>query len=253
MEEFINVHRDCIVGVRHGFDRLVFRGTLRSISHKDGLARYLNAQGILLKDFDAWARRCTQRLGGQIEAAVQAAGRPVIYLASAAVSKEQRAVEIARKDQITSGLVACLTCVEPCLSPTIRRNAHSRRLELTFTQRKCKFYYLYLIDPVFGWMPIRLQSWIPFDVQICLNGRSYLQGQLDQAQIRYVKVDNCFTQIDDPERAQVLLDQLVSLNGPVVLRRLLAPFSGRRCRRGVFPKGRSVITGRFVKASWPVM
>jgi hypothetical protein len=224
MKEFSKVHKNCITGVLHGFDRVVFRGTLRSVSHTDGLGMYMNSQKVLLKDFDVWAQRCTRRISGQVEAAVKAAGRPVVYVPSAAINKEQRALTLAQEDGITQGLICALSCVEPCVSPEIHRNAQRQRLELKFVPRKCKFYYLYLIDPVFGWMSIRLQSWIPFDVQVCLNGRSYLQGRLDQAGISYVKADNCFTRIDDLEKAQGFMDELVDLNWPQVLRRLLAPY-----------------------------
>ena len=224
MEEFIKVHADCILGVLHGFDRLVFRGTLRSVSFDDGLAQYLNRQGVLLKDFDAWAQACTRRLSGHLERAVTAAGRPLVYLASSAIDKEARAQRIAQQDGITAGLVCALSCVEPCFSPEIHRNRQKKLLEIKFTQRKCKFYYLYLIDPVFGWMSIRLQSWIPLDVQVCLNGRSYLQGRLDAAGIGYVKEDNCYTRIDDLAQAQRFMDELPALHWPEVLRKFLAPY-----------------------------
>src|SRR5438046_3572104 len=41
MQEFIAKHRDEITGVLSGFDRLVFRGTLRSLSHVNGMDTYL--------------------------------------------------------------------------------------------------------------------------------------------------------------------------------------------------------------------
>ena len=236
MEDFIKVHGDCIVGVLHGFDRLVLRGTLRSISHTDGLAMYLNSQRILLKDFDVWAQRCTRRLDEHIQAVVAGHGRRVIYLASSAADKEQRALAIAREERITSGLVACLMCVENCMSPQIHRNAQSKKLELQYVLRKCKFYYLYLIDPVFGWMSIRLQSWIPFDVQVCVNGRTYLQRRLAEAGIGYEQADNCFTRIDDLPQAQKFLDQLVTLNWCKALRRLIAPLFPRE-QAGLLPEG----------------
>lgn len=223
MQEFTTIHQDCIHGVLHGFDRVIFRGTLRSISYPDGLSRYMNHYGILLKDFDHWAQRCTRRLSQHIEGLAQAAGRPCVYLASSAVSKQQRALEIATRDKIDRGLVCVLSCVEPCISATIHRNRQRRRLELVFVPRKCKFYYLYLIDPVFGWMHIRIQSWIPFDVQVYVNGRSYLQRQLDRVGMGYVQHGNCFSRLDDPAKAQMLMDQLVAMKWPTVLGRLLAP------------------------------
>ncbi len=51
MREFIAKHRDEITGVLSGFDRLVFRGTLRSISHVHGMDTYLAMNKVLRKDF----------------------------------------------------------------------------------------------------------------------------------------------------------------------------------------------------------
>lgn len=236
MNEFIKVHGNCIQGVLHGFDRVVFRGTLRSVSYADGLGKYLNRFGILLKDFDVWAQRCTRRLGRSVEGWARRAGRPVVYLNSPGISKEQRAQLIAQEDGVTSGLVCVLTCVESCYSPEIRRNRTAKLLEVAFVPRKCKFYYLYLIHPVFGWMHLRFQSWAPFDAQVCLNGRSYLQRRLERAGIGYVKEGNCFTRIDDLEKAQGFMDELTAMNWVEVLRQLLADF-WPALEEGLLPEG----------------
>lgn len=236
MKEFIKVHGDCIRGMVHGFDRVVFRGTLRSISYADGLGKFMNRYGILLKDFDPWVQRCTRRLDQAITAYARRTRRPLLYLNSSAIDKEVRAQTIAREDGITQGLVCVLTCVEPCYSAEIRRNQAAKLLELVFVPRKCKFYYLYLIHPVFGWMHMRLQSWVPFDVQICLNGRSYLQRRLDEAGIGYVKADNCFTRIDDLEKAQAFMDELTAMNWSQTLRQMLIDF-WPATEEGLLPEG----------------
>lgn len=236
MQDFTTRHQDVIHGVLHGFDRLIFRGTLRSISYPDGLGKYMNHHGILLKDFDGWAQRCTGHLRDHLEGVARAAGVRCEYLPSSAISKEERALAIAEEDGLTEGLVCVLSCVEPCMSPVIRRNAQTKRRELRFTPRKCKFYYLYLIDPVFGWMHIRIQTWLPFEVQVYINGRTYLHRQLERAGIGYRKAANSFTWIEDVNQAQGLLDRLGSLNWPKQLKALVNRY-WPKARRGL-PPGR---------------
>jgi len=51
MQEFIAKHREEIAGVLSGFDRLVFRGTLRSISYAEGMMGYLWAKQVRLTEF----------------------------------------------------------------------------------------------------------------------------------------------------------------------------------------------------------
>ena len=41
VKQFLSRHEDRITGVLSGFDRLVFRGTLRHISYTDGMGKYL--------------------------------------------------------------------------------------------------------------------------------------------------------------------------------------------------------------------
>jgi hypothetical protein len=116
VQQFIAKHQDQIVGVLPGFDRLVMRGTLRSIAYGQGMSQYLWASQVLLKDFGAHVEQVSERLKAASLAEVVAAGRPVRYLASSAVSKEKIARRIAAEDGITSGPVCVLTCVEPCRS-----------------------------------------------------------------------------------------------------------------------------------------
>jgi len=48
MEQFLNRHKDTIYGVISGFDRVLFRGTLRSISHVEGMKAFLSSHHISL-------------------------------------------------------------------------------------------------------------------------------------------------------------------------------------------------------------
>ena len=232
MDDFSKRHADCIYGTLAGFDRLIFRGTLRAISYPDGLLKFLNMNNIRLTRFDAFAQDCTRRINGHVEGMARRAGRPCRYLPSAAASKEQVAMRIAKQDGITAGLVCVLSCVEPCVSAGIHRNPRTRKLEIVFRPRKCKFHYVYLIDPTFGWMHVRIQSWIPFDVQVYVNGRSYLQRELDRLGVPYQKSDNCFVRVGDLRRAQASLDRLEKLNWPGALRRLVRPCLPRHGPRG---------------------
>jgi hypothetical protein len=207
MQEFIAKHRDQIVGTLSGFDRLVFRGTLRSIAYQEGMRRYLWANQVLLKDFGPHVEKVSQRLKEASLAEAVRLGRPVQYLASSQVDKEQIARDIARKEGITSGLVCVLTCVEPCWSYEIYRNRETKKLELQRRYRKCLFLYHYGFHPRLGWMNARIQTWFPFPIQICLNGREWLARQMDAAGIEYVRQDNCFPWIADGAKAQRLMDR----------------------------------------------
>jgi hypothetical protein len=90
MQEFIAKHREEITGVLSGFDRLIFRGTLRSISYPEGMMGYLWAKQVRLTEFGRHVLRVSERLKQACRAKAEALGRPVKHLASAGESKEDR-------------------------------------------------------------------------------------------------------------------------------------------------------------------
>ncbi|MGQ9636096.1 MAG: hypothetical protein ACUVXB_17875 [Bryobacteraceae bacterium] len=234
MHEFIAKHGDKITGTLSGFDRLVFRGTLRSIAHDEGMMRYLWANQVLLKDFGSHVERVSQRLKEASLAEAEALGRPVKYLTSSQVSKEEIARGIAAKERIHEGLVCVLTCVEPCRSFEIHRNRETKKLELKPRYRKCLFLYHYWMHPVFGFLNARIQSWFPLPVQICLNGREWLARQMDAAGLEYARQDNCLPWIADWSKAQRLMDRQLRANWPRLLdgvARQLNPVHGEIFRK----------------------
>lgn len=208
MQSFIEQHRDKIKGVLSGLDRIRFRGTLRAIAHPWGLKHFLMAGGVLLKNFKDYVLDLTRQLRRDTEQVATAAGRPLLYLPSSSTSKEDQARAIARQDGITEGLIAVFSTVEMCWSFEVVSHP-SGFLQLQPGQRKCLHYYHYFLDPDFGLLHARVQSWLPFTIHVCLNGRERLARQMDQAGIAYVQRDNCFTEVGDFAAAQALLDEQV--------------------------------------------
>jgi hypothetical protein len=215
--KFIAKHQDQISGVLSGFDRLVFRGTLRSIAHAAGMNQYLCSNEILLKNFGSHVEQVSQRLKAASLAEAVTLGRPVRYLASSALSKEDIARGIAAKDGITNGLVCVLTCVEPCRTFEIYRDRDTKHLHLQPRIRKCLFLYHYTVHPVFGFLNARIQTWFPFSIQICLNGREWLAHQMDSVGLAHLRHDNCFPWIEDWSTAQQLMDQQLKVEWPTLL------------------------------------
>lgn len=58
----IKRHSQKIVGMLHGYDRLFFRGSLRSISYFEGLENFLGANHVRYLQFEAYAQTLTHRL-----------------------------------------------------------------------------------------------------------------------------------------------------------------------------------------------
>lgn len=206
MQQFIAKFGDQIQGVLSGSDRMVFRGSLRSIQRAYGMRGFLWHKQVLLKDFGAYAARTTHDLKEASLAEAKRLQRPTIYLNSSKENKKEVAEEIARRDGIQSGLICVLSCVEPCIGFDVGPNKAARRLEVKQRWRKCLFLYHYWMHPEFGQMSARIQTWFPFPAQIYLNGREWLAQQMQRAGIEYIRQGNCFPWVADYEAAQALLE-----------------------------------------------
>src|SRR2546421_12770351 len=93
MERFLTRHRDRITGSITGFDRILFRGSLRSICYREGMDIFLSSQRVLYNDFRTFVQKLSAGIKARAEQLAQQAGRPFVYLSSAQESQE----EIARR------------------------------------------------------------------------------------------------------------------------------------------------------------
>lgn len=224
MKQFIAKFADRIDGILCGFDRLVMRGELRAlyITNGGGIEQYLRSSHVMFKDFGAHVEKVSSRLKEASLAAALELGKVVRYVPSAAESKEKIARQIAAEQKIDSGLVCVLKSVEPCMSFQAVPNRETKKLDFKLEQRKCLHLYHYLIHPVFGFMNARIQTWFPFRIQICLNGREWLARKMNAAGLPYVRQDNCFPWIEYFPAAQRLMDEQLSTNWPEELNRIAA-------------------------------
>jgi hypothetical protein len=222
MLSFLTKFAAVVRGVLHGFDRLFFSGSLRQLAHTRGLQHYLWSQRIPYKDFAAHSLEVTKRLEEGSLRQARELGREIRYLNSAQHRKEDIAREIAARDRVRDGLICVLRSVDPCMSFQINGNRQTRKLEIHYRQRKCIHLYHYQIHPVFGFMHTRIQTWFPFRIYVCLNGREWLARQMDQGKLHYVRRDNTFTWLEDVAAAQALFDQQLQANWPSLLGQLAA-------------------------------
>ncbi len=89
-------------------------------------------------------------------------------------------------------------------------------------------------------MNIRLQTWFPYHIQICLNGREWLRRGLERKGVDFSVHGNKFLQIANYEEGQKLLDEQLNTR----FTELLDGFSKR-----IFP-GMEDILGPYLSYYW---
>ena len=205
-KSFIHQFGSLLKSALGGWDRLRFHASLRPLFSPHWMRTYLCAAKVRLVNFAAHAQSLTHRLCQEAQQSAAAAQRPYLFLRSAHTSKEALIEEIARRDRVGAGLIAVLGAVEPCLALTVRGARDRRWLTPVLESRKCLHLYHYFEHPLLGRCHLRLQTWYPFSVDVCLNGRLWLAKQMDAQGLQYRRADNCFIELADPARAQALAD-----------------------------------------------
>jgi hypothetical protein len=181
------------------FDRVIFKGYLpfggdgHLNSFVDGVLR------IPRKDFLPELQRMSQELVEHAQGMAAQAGAPYHYL-QGNHSKERLVDQIARDRGHPQGLLAVLCCQETCR--TVKLRYGRTRPQLEFARRPQRVLYYYFLDPDFGRIHVRIQTWFPFTIQIYTNGHEWLAQQMLQRRLGFVQEDNAFTQLDDVNQAQ---------------------------------------------------
>jgi hypothetical protein len=219
--KLLELYKDKVMGAIRGLDRIRFRGTLLWLANELGMCTFLSSQHVLLKDFKHWTEGFTCALRKSCVSRAEQLGIPIQYLLSGATDKEKLARRIAEQRGVTTGSICLFSVVEQCISPTIKGNRSTKHLELKMLPRKCIWLYHYFNHPEFGFGHVRLQSWLPYTIFICLNGRHWLERQLLKHSISYVKDGNCFPWIEDVEAAQELMNQQLKTNWSEMLNGLV--------------------------------
>lgn len=225
MNEFVQRHQSSVMGVLSGWDRMLFRGTYRMLATARGMMNYLWRVQVKLKEFSAWSQEMTAEIRRASEQTMRDGSRPLVYLNDPAASKEELARSIAARDGIESGPVCLLSCVEPCWSYELHRNRQRKELELLPRRRKCLHLYHYCMDERVGLMHARLQTWLPFNFKVCLNGREWLCRSLDRQGVKHVRRENCLTWVADASQAQQMLEDQLSTDWPKLLNGIAASVS----------------------------
>jgi len=197
-------------------DRVIFKGYLPF-----GLDDHLNAwvDGCLKirrKDFIPFVEEQSQALVDHARSEAAKAG--VAYHALKGQPKKEKLVrDLLRGSSMREGLITVLQVMEICRTVELRHG--QGRPHLIFRPRPQRVLYYYFLDPEFGLMYLRLQTWFPFTMQVYVNGHEWLARQMVAKRLGFDQHDNAFIQLDDPTQAQHLADRFPKLRWIKILKR----------------------------------
>ena len=209
MCKMLDQYSDKIKGTFSFFDRMIINGYLPPLMNEHSRAVALSMLHVLYKDFKEYFMSVTESIINAIETLATNQGRPVIYLQSSNERKEDVAKRVLSESPIDKGLICVLHTLESCKTAKVY-GSNEGKLVVKSSYTKCKHYYLYYLDKVYGFMFVKIQTWYPFNIQVYINGRELMKSVFDKHKISYECYDNSFTDISDVEKAQELANKFDS-------------------------------------------
>ena len=207
MKRFIERFSSLIKGTITGFDRIVFKGFVLPLMSANGAMQFCGIKGIPNKNYKNWMMEQSASLNEAAnEYGKRNCGKGVIPLSTWRIRKEKLAHEQQATEQIESGLIGIWSCLEATSSYRARYCEKSGYPQLQTYQTRCKHLYFYFDHSDYGFMNIRLQTWFPYHIQVCLNGREWLRRCLERQNIDFFAQGNKFLHISDYDEAQALLN-----------------------------------------------
>jgi hypothetical protein len=121
--------------------------------------------------------------------------------------KDDIANEFRRKRQVRDGIVFIGVAQEKAQA----FNGKKVNGQFQFNRDKTVYvnhYYFYIDDAEFGPVFIKVCSYAPWSVKLCLNGHEWAKRQLEKRKVAYEALDNGFLSCADPEKLQQICDSL---------------------------------------------
>lgn len=225
VQSFIAKHAERINGVLPCFDRVILRGHL-PMAGPGYFSTWLYSKKIALNlhsppegwwNFKEAAPWFSGELKAHAKELAAAANRPYRHLPSRE-RMEDNARALAAKDGITDGLVCVYGTNETCRTFRVRYGDGGPQVGADL--RVCLVLYFYQMDREFGLLHVKLQTWLPFTVQVYVNGHEWLARKLTAEGLAFRKRDNAFTWLADPGRAGQYAAGFWRRDWPKLLQRL---------------------------------
>jgi hypothetical protein len=202
LREHVTLDIECI-------DRLYLNGYIPNLQTSGQLVRFLQHRGFEIPS-PTLLGQATKRYNAAVKAFAEESKILMIRFESG-TRKEDIAQAHRAHFQEAEGVVFIGTAQEKSNSfKATKRTGADSRVFFDYSRQSVyvKHYYFYLQDEDFGPGFIKVCSYVPYAVKVCLNGHEWAKQQLTKRGIGFEPLDNGFCACDDPQRLQAICDEL---------------------------------------------
>jgi hypothetical protein len=213
MELFIKLFGNLLAFVYHCFDRIVIHGYLTGLSRPEHVVHFFREVGGVPVITKETLRQRTNDYQSWVEAFARNHRIPAQWPEKGMrredyVLRWRRRME--RKNAYGVYFIFKSTEVGPTFRITVPKYPTQDPNYRIIANQRSRFthYYFYIRDEVLGPIVMCVGSFFPFKTTYYLNGHSFIEHQLNQANISFRKDDNAFLAVDDVAALQAAADKL---------------------------------------------
>jgi hypothetical protein len=201
LKDHVTLDIECI-------DRIYLNGYVPNLQTGGQLVRFLRHRGYEIPS-PAILSQMTTAYKAAVEAFACENGIPLFHF-ERGVRKDDVAAEYRKRQGEQEGVVFIGIAQERAYAYKARKRVEGKRVFFDYSRQSVfvNHYYFYLQDQDFGPAFIKVCTYAPYAVKICLNGNEWAKCQLQQRGIAFEPLDNGFLSCDDPATLQEICDQL---------------------------------------------
>jgi hypothetical protein len=187
-------------------DRLYLNGYIGQLATSGGLVTFMREQLGKPIPSPVVLGQVTERFREAVKAKAEREGIP-IYQFCHKERKDNVANRIRRQRQVRDEVVFIGVAQEKAQAFSGKKIS----AQFEFTRDKTVYvnhYYFYVDDADFGPLFLKICSYAPWGIKLCLNGHEWAKRQLERERIAYEALDNGFLSCAAPERLQQICDSL---------------------------------------------
>jgi len=201
LKEHVTLDIECI-------DRIYLNGYVPNLQTSGQLVYFLQHLGFVIPS-PSILRDLTVAYKGAVEAYAAQEGIEIIQF-ERNVRKDEVVAEYRQRSPKAAGVVVIGVAQEKAEAFKASKHTAGKLVGFDYSRQSVyvNHYYFYLEDEEFGPAFIKVCSYAPYAVKVCLNGHEWAKRQLRKRGIAFEALDNGFLSCADPQALQAICDEL---------------------------------------------
>jgi hypothetical protein len=201
LKEHVTLDIECI-------DRIYLNGYIPTLQMGGQLVKFLHHRGYQIPS-PAILGQMTDSYKQEVERFAQAEGIELIHF-ERGVRKDDLAAQYRAQFEGEEGILFIGIAQERASAFKGRKKVQQGWVGFEYERQSVyvNHYYFYLQDKEFGPAFIKVCTYAPYAVKVCLNGHEWAKRQAAKRGLAFTALDNGFVSCDDPAALQEICDQL---------------------------------------------